>query len=137
MHFNPHVSSFGVQIRYWRKYDDNEAAASRVIVHRTNNQTRLENMRPDSHYLIEVRAFNGAGLGPPSEHCEMFTRRPRKRFDLLYITLIQILQTRGPRSLNVLIIHVYYLSSPKSPIESLQICQLQSQMALSVLGSHL
>uniref|UniRef100_A0A672K088 Contactin-1-like n=1 Tax=Sinocyclocheilus grahami TaxID=75366 RepID=A0A672K088_SINGR len=64
------------QIRYWRKYDDNEAAASRVLVHRTINQTRLENMRPDSHYLIEVRAFNGAGLGPPSEHCEMFTRRP-------------------------------------------------------------
>ncbi len=94
MHFNPHVSSFGVQIRYWRKYDDNEAAASRVIVHRTNNQTRLENMRPDSHYLIEVRAFNGAGLGPPSEHCEMFTRRPRKRFDLLYITLIQILHLK-------------------------------------------
>ncbi|KAI2665439.1 Contactin-1 [Labeo rohita] len=66
----------GYQIRYWRKYDDNEAAASRVLVHRTINQTRLENMRPDSHYLIEVRAFNGAGLGPPSEHCEMFTRRP-------------------------------------------------------------
>lgn len=67
-----------VQIRYWRKYDDNEAAASRVLVHSSVNQTRLENMRPDSHYLIEVRAYNGAGLGPPSEHCEMFTRRPRK-----------------------------------------------------------
>lgn len=86
MNLNPHVSSFGVQIRYWRKYDDNEAAASRVLVHRAINQTRLENMRPDSHYLIEVRAFNGAGLGPPSEHCEMFTRRPRKRFALLQIT---------------------------------------------------
>uniref|UniRef100_A0A8C1JBM3 Contactin 1b n=1 Tax=Cyprinus carpio TaxID=7962 RepID=A0A8C1JBM3_CYPCA len=61
----------GYQIRYWRKYDDNEAAASRVLVHRAINQTRLENMRPDSHYLIEVRAFNGAGLGPPSEHCEI------------------------------------------------------------------
>uniref|UniRef100_A0AAR2K098 Contactin 1b n=1 Tax=Pygocentrus nattereri TaxID=42514 RepID=A0AAR2K098_PYGNA len=68
----------GYQIRYWRKYDDNEAAASRVLVHSSVNQTRLENMRPDSHYLIEVRAYNGAGLGPPSEHCEMFTRRPRK-----------------------------------------------------------
>ncbi|KAK3544907.1 hypothetical protein QTP86_029244, partial [Hemibagrus guttatus] len=66
----------GYQIRYWRKYDDNEAAASRVLVHSSVNQTRLENMRPDSHYLIEVRAYNGAGLGPPSEHCEMFTRRP-------------------------------------------------------------
>uniref|UniRef100_A0A8B9LAN3 Contactin 1b n=1 Tax=Astyanax mexicanus TaxID=7994 RepID=A0A8B9LAN3_ASTMX len=64
------------QVRYWRKYDDNEAAASRVLVHGSVNQTRLENMRTDSHYLIEVRAYNGAGLGPPSEHCEMFTRRP-------------------------------------------------------------
>lgn len=35
-------------------------------------------MLPDAHYLIEVRAFNGAGLGPPGEHCEMFTKRPRK-----------------------------------------------------------
>uniref|UniRef100_A0AAR2INW6 Contactin 1b n=1 Tax=Pygocentrus nattereri TaxID=42514 RepID=A0AAR2INW6_PYGNA len=60
----------------FRPYDDNEAAASRVLVHSSVNQTRLENMRPDSHYLIEVRAYNGAGLGPPSEHCEMFTRRP-------------------------------------------------------------
>uniref|UniRef100_A0A8B9L307 Contactin 1b n=1 Tax=Astyanax mexicanus TaxID=7994 RepID=A0A8B9L307_ASTMX len=66
----------GYQVRYWRKYDDNEAAASRVLVHGSVNQTRLENMRTDSHYLIEVRAYNGAGLGPPSEHCEMFTRRP-------------------------------------------------------------
>uniref|UniRef100_A0A4W4HMQ1 Contactin 1b n=1 Tax=Electrophorus electricus TaxID=8005 RepID=A0A4W4HMQ1_ELEEL len=69
------------QIRYWRKYDDNEASASRVLVSSSVNKTRLENMRPDSHYLIEVRAYNGAGLGPPSEHCEMFTRRapPNRR----------------------------------------------------------
>ncbi|XP_026866901.2 contactin 1b isoform X2 [Electrophorus electricus] len=71
----------GYQIRYWRKYDDNEASASRVLVSSSVNKTRLENMRPDSHYLIEVRAYNGAGLGPPSEHCEMFTRRapPNRR----------------------------------------------------------
>lgn len=74
-----------VKIRYWRKYDDNEAAASRVLVHSSVNQTRLENMRPDSHYLIEVRAYNGAGLGPPSEHCEMFTRRPRKHLIPRYL----------------------------------------------------
>uniref|UniRef100_A0AAY4ENJ2 Contactin 1 n=1 Tax=Denticeps clupeoides TaxID=299321 RepID=A0AAY4ENJ2_9TELE len=66
----------GYQVRYWRKYDDNEAAAQRMLVGRNVNHTRLENMKPDSHYLIEVRAFNGVGLGPPSEHCEMFTRRP-------------------------------------------------------------
>uniref|UniRef100_A0A8C4ILW3 Contactin 1b n=1 Tax=Dicentrarchus labrax TaxID=13489 RepID=A0A8C4ILW3_DICLA len=65
-------------VKYWRKYDDPEPGANRIFVPATVNQTRLENMLPDSHYLIEVRAFNGAGLGPPGEHCEMFTKRPRK-----------------------------------------------------------
>uniref|UniRef100_A0AAY5KL56 Contactin 1b n=1 Tax=Esox lucius TaxID=8010 RepID=A0AAY5KL56_ESOLU len=65
----------GYQVKYWRKYDDTEPGANRIFVPATANQTRLENMRPDSHYLIEVRAYNGAGVGPPSEHCEMFTKR--------------------------------------------------------------
>lgn len=69
---------FANQVKYWRKYDDPEPGANRIFVPATANQTRLENMLPDSHYLIEVRAFNGAGLGPPGEHCEMFTKRPRK-----------------------------------------------------------
>lgn len=69
-----------LQVKYWRKYDDPEPGANRIFVPATVNQTRLENMLPDSHYLIEVRAFNGAGLGPPGEHCEMFTKRPRKNF---------------------------------------------------------
>uniref|UniRef100_A0A8C5E8I2 Contactin 1b n=1 Tax=Gouania willdenowi TaxID=441366 RepID=A0A8C5E8I2_GOUWI len=64
------------QVKYWRKYDDPEPGANRIFVSASVNQTRLENMLPDSHYLIEVRAFNGAGLGPPGEHCEMFTKRP-------------------------------------------------------------
>uniref|UniRef100_A0A673BVK0 Contactin 1b n=1 Tax=Sphaeramia orbicularis TaxID=375764 RepID=A0A673BVK0_9TELE len=68
----------GYQVKYWRKYDDPEPGANRIFVPASVNQTRLENMLPDSHYLIEVRAFNGAGLGPPGEHCEMFTKRPRK-----------------------------------------------------------
>ncbi|XP_059893843.1 contactin 1b [Gadus macrocephalus] len=66
----------GYQVKYWRKYDDTEPGANRIFVPATENQTRLENMLPDAHYLIEVRAYNGAGFGPPSEHCEMFTRRP-------------------------------------------------------------
>uniref|UniRef100_A0A672JLP6 Contactin 1b n=1 Tax=Salarias fasciatus TaxID=181472 RepID=A0A672JLP6_SALFA len=65
-----------LQVKYWRKYDDPEPGAHRIFVSASVNQTRLENMLPDSHYLIEVRAFNGAGLGPPGEHCEMFTKRP-------------------------------------------------------------
>uniref|UniRef100_A0AAQ5XLC0 Contactin 1b n=1 Tax=Amphiprion ocellaris TaxID=80972 RepID=A0AAQ5XLC0_AMPOC len=64
----------GYQVKYWRKYDDPEPGANRIFVPAAVNQTRLENMLPDSHYLIEVRAFNGAGLGPPGEHCEMFTK---------------------------------------------------------------
>uniref|UniRef100_A0AAX7UCX0 Contactin 1b n=1 Tax=Astatotilapia calliptera TaxID=8154 RepID=A0AAX7UCX0_ASTCA len=63
-------------VRYWRKYDDPEPGANRIFVSASVNQTRLENMLPDSHYLIEVRAYNGAGLGPPGEMCEMFTKRP-------------------------------------------------------------
>lgn len=66
------------QVKYWRKYIDTEPGANRIFVNGTVSQTRLENMLPDAHYLIEVRAFNGAGLGPPGEHCEMFTKRPRK-----------------------------------------------------------
>lgn len=66
------------QVKYWRKYDDPEPGANRIFVPASVNQTRLENMLPDSHYLIEVRAFNGAGFGPPGEHCEMFTKRARK-----------------------------------------------------------
>uniref|UniRef100_A0A8C6SVX1 Contactin 1b n=1 Tax=Neogobius melanostomus TaxID=47308 RepID=A0A8C6SVX1_9GOBI len=62
-------------VKYWRKYDDPEPGANRIFVPAHINQTRLENMLPDAHYLIEVRAFNGAGLGPPGEHCEMFTKR--------------------------------------------------------------
>ena len=73
------------QVKYWRKYDDPEPGANRIFVPATVNQTRLENMLPDSHYLIEVRAFNGAGLGPPGEHCEMFTKRPREADCNLYI----------------------------------------------------
>uniref|UniRef100_A0A669EIN9 Contactin 1b n=1 Tax=Oreochromis niloticus TaxID=8128 RepID=A0A669EIN9_ORENI len=67
--------------QYWRKYDDPEPGANRIFVSASVNQTRLENMLPDSHYLIEVRAYNGAGLGPPGEMCEMFTKRPRKTDD--------------------------------------------------------
>uniref|UniRef100_A0AAY5K0V1 Contactin 1b n=1 Tax=Esox lucius TaxID=8010 RepID=A0AAY5K0V1_ESOLU len=71
----PLLSRLSDQVKYWRKYDDTEPGANRIFVPATANQTRLENMRPDSHYLIEVRAYNGAGVGPPSEHCEMFTKR--------------------------------------------------------------
>ncbi|MBN3322375.1 CNTN1 protein, partial [Atractosteus spatula] len=65
----------GYQIRYWRKLYDIEAAAHRVQVPSTENHTRVENLLPDSHYNIEVRAYNSAGQGPPSEIYEIFTKK--------------------------------------------------------------
>lgn len=65
----------GYQVKYWRKHEDSETGALRVTVSSRENQTRLEDMKPDSHYLIEVRAFNAAGFGPPSQHCQIYTKK--------------------------------------------------------------
>uniref|UniRef100_A0A8C1XQY0 Contactin 1 n=1 Tax=Cyprinus carpio TaxID=7962 RepID=A0A8C1XQY0_CYPCA len=56
----------GYQVRYWRESVENEASAQRALVSSRENHTRLDNMKPNSHYLIEVRAYNGAGYGPAS-----------------------------------------------------------------------
>lgn len=39
-------------------------------------------MRPNSPYLIEVRAYNAAGYGPPSHHFQIYTKKAR-----MYIAL--------------------------------------------------
>uniref|UniRef100_A0A4W5QUR0 Contactin 1 n=1 Tax=Hucho hucho TaxID=62062 RepID=A0A4W5QUR0_9TELE len=54
--------------------EDREASSQRVVVSSRENQTRLENMRPNSPYLIEVRAYNAAGYGPPSHH-QIYTKK--------------------------------------------------------------
>lgn len=64
----------GYEVRYWRT-QDKEAAAHRVQVSSLSNSTRLENTLPDSHYHIEVRAFNAAGYGPPSELYDIYTKK--------------------------------------------------------------
>uniref|UniRef100_W5UJ45 Contactin-1a n=1 Tax=Ictalurus punctatus TaxID=7998 RepID=W5UJ45_ICTPU len=63
----------GYQVRYWRKSVENEASAHRISSR--ENQTRLDNMKPNSHYVIEVRAFNGAGYGPASQRYEIHTKK--------------------------------------------------------------
>ncbi|KAG7456081.1 hypothetical protein MATL_G00247960 [Megalops atlanticus] len=65
----------GYQVRYWRKHFDSEAAAQRVLAASSENQTRLVNMQPDSHYTIEVRGYNAAGCGPPGDIAEIFTKK--------------------------------------------------------------
>ncbi|XP_023254306.1 contactin-1a-like [Seriola lalandi dorsalis] len=66
----------GYQVKYWRNQEDSEGGAQRVVVPGKENHTRLEGMRPDSHYLIEVRGYNSAGYGPPSEHLRIHTKKP-------------------------------------------------------------
>ncbi|XP_076863304.1 contactin-1a [Brachyhypopomus gauderio] len=63
----------GYQVKYWRKLKENEASAQHISTR--ENQTRLENMEPNSLYVIEVRAFNGAGYGPNSKRHEIYTKK--------------------------------------------------------------
>ncbi|XP_042267898.1 contactin-1a-like isoform X2 [Thunnus maccoyii] len=65
----------GYQVKYWRNQEDSEGGALRVVVPGRENQTRLEGMKPDSLYLIEVRGFNSAGYGPPSKYLQIHTKK--------------------------------------------------------------
>lgn len=42
------------------------------------NHTRLDDMWPNSNYLVEVRGYNSAGYGPPSERLLIRTKKPRE-----------------------------------------------------------
>ncbi|GLD72338.1 contactin-1a-like protein [Lates japonicus] len=64
------------QVKYWRNQEDSEGGAQRVVVPGKENHTRLEGMKPDSSYLIEIRGYNSAGYGPPSEHLQVHTKKP-------------------------------------------------------------
>uniref|UniRef100_A0A4W6FK14 Contactin 1 n=1 Tax=Lates calcarifer TaxID=8187 RepID=A0A4W6FK14_LATCA len=66
----------GYQVKYWRNQEDSEGGAQRVVVPGKENHTRLEGMKPDSSYLIEIRGYNSAGYGPPSEHLQVHTKKP-------------------------------------------------------------
>ncbi|XP_030630760.1 contactin-1a [Chanos chanos] len=70
-----HQTVEGYQVRYWRKTDENEATALRLMVSSRENHTRLDNMRPDSLYLVNVRAYNAAGYGPTSIIHEIRTKK--------------------------------------------------------------
>lgn len=72
-----HLCSFVSKVKYWRNQEDSEGGAMRVVVPGTENQTRLEGMKPNSDYLIEVRGFNSAGYGPPSKHLQIHTKKAR------------------------------------------------------------
>lgn len=72
-HLCPCVS----QVKYWKNHEDSEGGAQRVVVPGRENHTRLEGMKPDSHYLVEIRGYNSAGYGPASEHLQIHTKKAR------------------------------------------------------------
>lgn len=65
----------GYQVKYWRNQEDSEGGAQRVVVPGRENHTRLEGMKPNSHYIIEIRGYNSAGYGPPSDHLHIHTKK--------------------------------------------------------------
>nr|XP_046250575.1 contactin-1a-like [Scatophagus argus]XP_046250576.1 contactin-1a-like [Scatophagus argus]XP_046250577.1 contactin-1a-like [Scatophagus argus] len=65
----------GYQVKYWRSHEDSEGGAQRVVVPSRENHTRLEGMKANSQYLVEIRGYNSAGYGPPSEHLQIYTKR--------------------------------------------------------------
>uniref|UniRef100_A0A8U7MU43 Contactin-1 n=1 Tax=Corvus moneduloides TaxID=1196302 RepID=A0A8U7MU43_CORMO len=64
----------GYQIRYWAAHDK-EAAAQRVQVSNQEYSTKLENLKPNTRYHVDVSAFNSAGYGPPSNTIDIVTRK--------------------------------------------------------------
>uniref|UniRef100_A0A8C5CTK2 Contactin 1 n=1 Tax=Gadus morhua TaxID=8049 RepID=A0A8C5CTK2_GADMO len=65
----------GYQIKYWRKGEDSGQETKDTAVSSRENQTRLDGLKPDTLYFIEVRAYNVAGYGPPSEPVEINTNK--------------------------------------------------------------
>uniref|UniRef100_A0A4W3J257 Contactin 1 n=1 Tax=Callorhinchus milii TaxID=7868 RepID=A0A4W3J257_CALMI len=64
----------GYEIRY-RKFIDNEAAAHRVRTVGYNLTARVKDLKPDTWYHVEVRAYNKAGAGPPSRTVQVVTKK--------------------------------------------------------------
>ena len=67
-----------LQIKYWRKGEDSGQETKDTAVSSRENQTRLDGLKPDTLYFIEVRAYNVAGYGPPSEPVVINTNKARR-----------------------------------------------------------
>lgn len=72
----PQSNIDGYQVKYWRNHEDSEGGAQRVVVSSRENHTKLEGLKPDSPYFIEIRGYNSAGYGPASKHYQIHTKKP-------------------------------------------------------------
>uniref|UniRef100_A0A673B531 Contactin-1a-like n=1 Tax=Sphaeramia orbicularis TaxID=375764 RepID=A0A673B531_9TELE len=65
----------GYQVRFWRSQKEGEEGDRKVSVSNRDNHTRLEGLKPDSRYEVEVRGYNSAGYGPLSKIIQIHTKR--------------------------------------------------------------
>lgn len=65
------------QVKFWRTHEDSEGGAQTVSVPSRENHTRLEGMKANSNYFVEVRGYNSAGYGPASERLQIRTKKAR------------------------------------------------------------
>lgn len=65
----------GYQVRFWRTHRDPDERDHKVGVSNKESHTRLDGLKPDSHYFIEIRGFNSAGYGPPSDALQIHTKK--------------------------------------------------------------
>uniref|UniRef100_A0A8C6WVY9 Contactin 1 n=1 Tax=Neogobius melanostomus TaxID=47308 RepID=A0A8C6WVY9_9GOBI len=65
----------GYEVRFWRPQRDPDERDHKVGVSYNENHTRLDGLKPDSHYYIEIRGYNSAGYGPPSDPLQIHTKR--------------------------------------------------------------
>lgn len=68
------------QVKFWKNPEESEGGAQTVTASNADTSTRLEGMKPNSNYLIEVRGYNTAGLGPPGERLVIRTKKARMSF---------------------------------------------------------
>lgn len=65
------------QVKFWRNHEESEGGAHTVTASNADTNTRLDGMKPNSNYLLEVRGYNTAGYGPPSERLQIRTKKAR------------------------------------------------------------
>lgn len=70
-----HTSIDGYQVRFWRNQRDPDEREQKVVVSNKVNHTRLDGLKADSLYFIEIRGYNSAGYGPPSAPFQIHTKR--------------------------------------------------------------
>ncbi|XP_051285348.1 contactin-1-like [Dicentrarchus labrax] len=65
----------GYKVKYWRDNEDRDVLVHLVEVRGLQNQTRLEGMKANSRYFIEVQGFSSEGYGPSSERLQIHTKK--------------------------------------------------------------